>query len=86
MLSAGSAVAVAILAVWLADFDVRDARGDAAVADVATSLAALGLFLTWGDGGSRVRNAAKSLLALLALIAGAVALLLWNATTAGKAS
>jgi hypothetical protein len=46
-------------------------------------LALLGLFMTWGDGGSRVRNAARSLFVLIALVAGVIALLVWGASTAG---
>jgi hypothetical protein len=55
---------------------------------VATSSAAasLGLFMTWGDAGSRTRNAAGTLLVLFVLVGGVVALLAWAAATASKGS
>jgi hypothetical protein len=49
----------------------------------AAVLAAVGLSMTWGDRGSRVRNAARSLLVLIAFATGLIALLAWNASTAG---
>lgn len=51
----------------------------------AATLALLGLFLTWGDEGSRVRNAARSLLVLCALLGLIAGLLLWSAHSASPA-
>ena len=52
----------------------------------ASTAAALGLFMTWGDPGSRLRNAAKTLFVLFVLVGGVFALLLWAAATASEGS
>jgi protein-S-isoprenylcysteine O-methyltransferase Ste14 len=56
------------------------------LAAAASGAAALGLFMTWGDPGSRTGNAAKALSVLFLLVGGATALLVWAGRTAGSGS
>jgi hypothetical protein len=59
---------------------------EAALLVVASGATALGLFMTWGDPGSRTGNAAKALVVLFLLVGGATALLVWAGRTAGSGS
>jgi len=83
LLVAGLAVVLAPIVWWVVHADVG--WPDAVLGSLAGAavLAALGLFMTWGDDGSRLRNAARSLLVLIAFAGGLIALLVWNASTVG---
>ena len=71
------------IALWVLDIDAASPWAAVLVTATATCLALLGLFLTWGDGGSRIDNSAKSLFVLLLMIAAFVAALVWAKSTAG---
>ncbi len=81
-LTAGLALPLIPLWAWILDLDTTSVRAAAGLAASAATLAALGLFMTWGDEGNRLRNAAKTLAVLLALCLGVVLLLFWGASTA----
>jgi hypothetical protein len=59
--------------------DMRSVPSNLIVLVLAAVLAGLSLFITWGDGGSRVRNSAKSLAVLLGFVVVFVALMIWAA-------
>ncbi len=80
-------IEAALLAVGvLVDADITSLRTHLILVATASTAAALGLFMTWGDPGSHLRNAAKTLSVLVILMGGVVALLLWAATTASEGS
>jgi uncharacterized oligopeptide transporter (OPT) family protein len=81
-LTLGLALLLIPVCAWLLGLDTGSPRMAAGIAGCAATLAALGLFMTWGDGGSRLRNAARTLAVLLALCSGVVLLLLWGTSTA----
>ena len=72
------------IALWVLDIDAASPWAAVLVTAAAACLALLGLFLTWGDGGSHLDNAAKSLFVLLLMIALFVAALAWAKSTAGQ--
>jgi hypothetical protein len=81
-LTLGLAFLLSPVSARILDLDLASPRTAAGLAGPAAALAALGLFMTWGDDGSHLRAAAKTLAVLLALVSGVVLLLLWNASTA----
>jgi hypothetical protein len=82
VLALGLALLLISVCAWILDLEPASPRAAAGVAGSAATLAALGLCMTWGDEGSHLRNAAKTLAVLIALCAGVVLLLVWNASTA----
>ena len=82
-LQAGVQVLLWPVALWVLDMDASP-RAAVLVTAVAACLALLGLFLTWGDGGSRLDNAVKSLFVLLLMVAAFVAVLVWAESTADE--
>lgn len=82
-LTAGLEVLLLPLATWGLDFDLSDPWKVAVVTAMASLLAVLGLFLTWGDGGSAVDNAVKGVFVVLFLGAGLIALFIWLSRTTG---
>lgn len=82
-LQAGVQILLWPVALWILDIDASP-RAALLVAVAAACLASLGLFLTWGDGGSHLDNAVKTLFVLLLMVAAVVALLVWAQSTAGE--
>src|SRR4051794_15469764 len=83
ILTAAIALCLASLAEWLPSPQPGTPRVAAFGAGGGAALAALGLFMTRGDPGDPLRNAARTLAVLLALVGAFTALLLWAASTAG---
>jgi hypothetical protein len=80
-LVAGLGLVLRTAASLLTTLPTGSRRANLTIALVAAAGAALGLFLVWGDEGDRLRNAARSLLVLLAFVAALVMLLAWAAST-----
>jgi len=85
ILLAGIEAALLVVSV-LVDAELARLETHLILVAAASIAAALGLFMTWGDPGSRLRNAARALFALFVLVGGVFALLLWAAATAGEGS
>jgi|tagenome__1003787_1003787.scaffolds.fasta_scaffold20889747_2 hypothetical protein len=85
VLLASIEVALLIVAA-LVDADLESPRTHLVMVATSSAITSLGLFMTWGDAGSRTRNAVRTLLVLFVLVGGVVALLLWAAATASKGS
>ena len=83
-LLAGLQILLWPVALWELDIDAASPWAAVLVTATAACLALLGLFLTWGDGGSSLDNAAKSLFVLLLLVAAFIAALVWAKNTAGE--
>lgn len=85
ILFAGTEVLLLLFAVLL-DANLENFETHLILLAAASGVAALGLFMTSGDPGGRIGNAAKTLLVLLVLVGGVLALLLWAASTASRGS
>jgi hypothetical protein len=85
VLFAGIEAVLLVIAV-LVDAKLKSLETHLILFAAASSVAALGLFMTWGDPGGRLRNAAKTLFVLFVLVGSVIALLLWAATTTSKGS
>jgi hypothetical protein len=83
VLAAAPALCLASLLIWLASPQIDAPRVAAIAAGGGATLAALGLFMTWGDPGDPLRNAATTLAVLLGLTSAFIALFLWAAATPG---
>jgi hypothetical protein len=83
VLAAALALCLASLLIWLASPQIGAPRVAAIAAGGGAALAALGLFMTWGDAGDPLRNAATTLAVLLGLTSAFIALFLWAASTPG---
>jgi hypothetical protein len=82
----GCIEAALLVVAALVGANVAKAEAILVLAAAASGATALGLFMTWGDPGSRTGNAAKALVVLFLLVGGATALLVWAGRTAGSGS